>query len=168
MTTVKRTKKASGIPRRPISAFILYMNDNRDRIKAQNPEATFGGLSKIGSSEWKVVKPVVKSKYEKLADQDKARYEREMSTYVPSPEDKKQKRKKKDSNAPKKAFSAYLFYVNAKMPKARKDNPDLTMPQIISHIAPGWKMLSEKEKKPYHDMAAKDKQRYINEMNNIN
>src|SRR5688572_28032992 len=101
MTTVKRTKKvASNKPKRSVSAFILYMNDNRDRIKAQNPEATFGGLSQIGSAEWKVVKPVVKAKYEKLAEQDKARYEREMSTYVPSPEDKKEKRKKKDPNAP--------------------------------------------------------------------
>ncbi len=158
MTTVKRTKK-SGAPKRPSSAFILYMNDNRERIKAQNPNATFGELSKIGSAEWKQVKPVVKSKYEKLAEQDKVRYEREMSNYVPSPEDKK-KRKKKDPNAPKKAKSAYIFYVNAKMAKARKDNPDLAMPQIISLIADNWKDLNEKEKKPYYDMAAKDKARY--------
>lgn len=165
MTTVKRTKKASGAPKRSSSAFLFFLNDNRARIKAQNPEASFGEVAKIGSAEWKVVKPVVKSKYEKIAEQDKARYEREMSTYVPSPEDKKEKRKKKDPNAPKKASSAYLFYVNAKMAKARKDHPDYTMPQIISHIAPGWKALSEKEKKPYQDMAAKDKQRYLNELN---
>ena len=169
MTTVKRTKKVvSGMPKRPISAFILYMNDNRDRIKKQNPDATFGGLAQIGSAEWKVVKPVVKSKYEKLAEQDRSRYELAMQSYVPSPEDKKekkQKRAKKDINAPKKALSAYLFYVNAQRPRAVKSHPDYTQPQIISHIAAGWRELSDREKKPYQDMADKDKVRYLNEIN---
>ncbi len=169
MTTVKRTVKAkSNIPKRPSSAFILYMNDNRDRIKKQNPDATFGGLSQIGSAEWKVVKPVVKSKYEKLAEQDRERYAQEMSTFVPSPEDKKekkQKRAKRDINAPKKALSAYLFYVNSQRAKAVKLHPDYTQPEIVKHIAAGWRELSDREKKPYQDMADKDKVRYEREVN---
>lgn len=168
MTTVKRTvKKAeSNRPTRPSSSFFLYMNDNRARIRTQNPDSTFGGIAQIGSAEWKAVKPVVKAKYEKLAEQEKLRYQREMETYVPSPEDKKdkkEKRKKKDPNAPKKAQSAYLYYVNSKRAKAMKEHPDYTMPQITSLIAPGWKMLSDKERKPFNDMAVKDKLRYAAE-----
>lgn len=164
MTTVKRTKKSkdSNAPKRPSSAFILYMNDNRDRIKKSNPDASFGELSKIGGAEWAGVKPVVKAKYEKLAEADKARYQKALETYVPSPEDKV-KRKKKDPNAPKRASSAYLFYVNAKRDKARKDHPDLKMTEITSLLAEQWKGLSDREKKPYDDMAAKDKIRYDNE-----
>lgn len=46
-----------------------------------------------------------KKRFEDMAEKDKARYDKEMSTYVPSEgSGKKSKKSKKDPNAPKRAL----------------------------------------------------------------
>jgi hypothetical protein len=161
----KKRKAATGskAPKRPLTAFIMYMSDNRDRIKSQNPESTFGGLSKIGAVEWKSVKPNIREKYEAAALRDKERYAKEMETYVPDPADKKKRKIHKDPDAPKKPKSAYIFFVNSRLDKVRKTHPDWKMTEVMTSMGTEWKALSDKDKKPFNDLAAKDKKRYLDE-----
>jgi hypothetical protein len=162
-TPKKRVSRKSNAPKRPMSAFFLYMKENRENIKRDNPTAEFLDIPRIGAEQWKALKPSAKTKYEAMADREKQRYATEMSTYVPSPEDKKKKRKKKDPNAPKRPSSAYICYVNSRLDRLRKEQPQLKMPEVMTALGAEWRGLDARSKRPFEESAAKDKVRYQNE-----
>lgn len=58
------------------SAFFWFSNDERGKVKAQNPEYGVGDIAKELGRRWADADPEVKGKYEQLADKDKARYEK--------------------------------------------------------------------------------------------
>lgn len=58
------------------SAFFWFCNDERNKVKAQNPEYGVGDIAKELGRKWADVEPEVKQKYELMAEKDKARYER--------------------------------------------------------------------------------------------
>jgi hypothetical protein len=43
----KKAKKDPNKPKRNMSAFFLYSNANRDRVKEENPEAKFGDIVSV-------------------------------------------------------------------------------------------------------------------------
>jgi hypothetical protein len=43
--------------RRPVSAYALFFRDTQASIKGQNPNASFGEVSKIVASMWDVLAP---------------------------------------------------------------------------------------------------------------
>lgn len=164
-TKTKRERKPkSNAPKRPATAYIMYLSDNRQRIIAENPGIVFTDIAKVGSQEWKNVKPAIKKKYEDAANKDKERYANEMKTYVPDPADKKKKKAKKDPNAPKKPKSAYIFYATPRIKELLAQHPDKKVTEVTPMIGDEWKALSDKQKAPFVNMAAKDKVRYENEM----
>ena len=101
--------KGNKDPKRPkgrMTAYAFFVQATRDKIKQQNPEEAvdFKAFSKQCSDEWKGMTTDQKEKYEALAAADKVRYDREMSTYVPPPEEGKKKKAKKDPEAPKRGM----------------------------------------------------------------
>lgn len=48
----KRKKKDPNEPQKPVSAYALFFRDTQAAIKGQNPNATFGEVSKIVASMW--------------------------------------------------------------------------------------------------------------------
>ena len=77
-----------------------------------------------------------KEPYEKQAIKDKRRYQKAMKTYVPPPQPKgRKKRAKKDPNAPKRACSAYMFYMQERRPQLVKRHPDWPFGQFGKVIA---------------------------------
>lgn len=58
------------------SAFFWFCNDERNKVKALNPEYGVGDIAKELGRKWADVEPEVKQKYELMAEKDKARYER--------------------------------------------------------------------------------------------
>ncbi|XP_037937955.1 high mobility group protein DSP1-like [Teleopsis dalmanni] len=88
-TVVGRGKKRKQIkdpnaPKRSLSAFFWFCNDERNKVKALNPEYGVGDIAKELGRKWSDVDPEVKQKYELMAEKDKARYEREMTEYKTS------------------------------------------------------------------------------------
>ncbi|XP_023173504.1 FACT complex subunit Ssrp1 [Drosophila hydei] len=80
--TKKTTKKKdSGKPKRPTTAFMLWLNDTREQIKRDNPGIKVTEIAKKGGEMWKELKD--KSKWEELASKDKQRYQDEMRNYKP-------------------------------------------------------------------------------------
>ena len=75
-------------------------------------------------------------------------------------------RKKKDPNAPKRARSAYLFFVSAVRDAVKQEFPELSFGETQKKLAEKYKQLSKDEKAKYDDMAAKDRERYEREMDN--
>jgi hypothetical protein len=161
----KRVSRAkSGAPKRPLTAFFLFMGENRDMIKKNNPTAAFTEIPKIGAQEWAKVKPSVKAKYETMAQKDRERYAKQMESYVPSPEDKKVSRKKKDPNAPKRAKSGFIFFVEQRNGRVRKEHPEFKMTEVMKHLGGEWKSMDDRAKQPFVTLAEKDKVRYSKEI----
>lgn len=48
----KKKKKDPNEPTKPVSAYALFFRDTQAHIKGQNPNATFGDVSKIVASMW--------------------------------------------------------------------------------------------------------------------
>ena len=51
-TPKKKKKKDPNEPSKPVSAYALFFRDTQAAIKRQNPNATFGEVSKIVASMW--------------------------------------------------------------------------------------------------------------------
>jgi len=119
-----------------------------------------------------------KKEFTEKYQEDKKRYEKEMLTYKkPSTESddssedessKKKKRKKpqkkKDPNAPKQATNAYMYFQKEKREQIKKENPTLkTLPQFAKKMGEIWQSMNDESKKPYVELATKDKARYEGE-----
>ena len=161
----KRAKKDKNAPKRGISAFIFFGNEVRPKIKKQNPNAKVTEIASIIGKLWGELSERDKVKFNRMADVDKARYRKEMETYVPPPPEKgKGKRAKKDPNAPKRACSAFMFFANDIRPALRQQNPDKKITEIASLIGARWRSLSAKHRQPYEKLQEQDKLRYDREM----
>ncbi|EER03812.1 Nonhistone chromosomal protein, putative [Perkinsus marinus ATCC 50983] len=76
-----KTKKDDGKPKvkRALSAYFFFMQKNRERIMKENglQSRDIGELGRKMGEAWKGMKDNDKTPYEKLAAEDKKRYERE-------------------------------------------------------------------------------------------
>merc|ERR1712037_737612 len=64
--------KLAGMPKRPMSAYFLWMNDvGRAEVKKSNPSASITEVSKECGAAWQNIDPAVKTKYEKKEDEAK-------------------------------------------------------------------------------------------------
>ena len=73
-------------------------------------------------------------------------------------------KKKKDSNAPKKPSSAYIFFCSDHRENMKKENPEISSKEILSTLGKMWKALDSDDKEEYTKRAAEDKERYVREM----
>ncbi|KAH7882175.1 high mobility group box domain-containing protein [Phlebopus sp. FC_14] len=67
--------------------------------------------------------------------------------------------KSKGKGGPKRALSAYMFFSQDWRERIKAENPDAGFGEVGKLLGAKWKELDEDEKKPYIEMAAKDKAR---------
>jgi len=79
-TKVKR-KKDPNAPKRGLSAYMFFANENRDKVREDNPGIKFGEVGKILGEKWKELTDKDKKPYEDKAKIDKERYEAEKIRY---------------------------------------------------------------------------------------
>ncbi|CAJ0766563.1 4711_t:CDS:2, partial [Entrophospora sp. SA101] len=65
---------------------------------------------------------------------------------------------KKSSSEPKRALSAYMFFVRGNREKVKAENPGAKFGEIAKLVGEKWKALNDKTF--YNEMAADDKKRY--------
>lgn len=80
-STGKRTKKDPSAPKRGLSAYMFFAQENRDTVKIKNPDASFGEIGKILGELWKKLPSEDKLPYENRAKKDKERFETEKSRW---------------------------------------------------------------------------------------
>ena len=69
-------------------------------------------------------------------------------------------KKKKDSNAPKRASTAWIFYTSETRIKLREENPDKKMTELTTIMSEMWRNLSDEDKEPYRILEGNDRKRY--------
>jgi HMG (high mobility group) box len=151
-----------------LSAFFLYSQANRTRVREENPDATFGEIARYLTRQFKELPEQEVRKWAKKAEGDRARYREEMKDYVPvnHPEggDKTSNRAKKDLVVPKRNVSAYFLYTIAVRPSIKEENPAASFSELARIIAARFYALGDKERKVWDDQAAAYNDRYNAEM----
>lgn len=158
----RKKLKDPNAPKVGKSAYIFFCMDKRKELTEKHPEYSGTTILKTLGNQWSGLTDKQKEKYNKMAKDDKERYLTEMKSYTP-PEGFEGKRGKKVKTGPKKNLTAYIFYCKENRNKIKTQNPDLEPKAITSRLASDWNALEDDGKKKYHDMAAKDKERYKKE-----
>mmetsp|Transcript_11229 Transcript_11229/g.13267 ORF Transcript_11229/g.13267 Transcript_11229/m.13267 type:complete len:806 (-) Transcript_11229:463-2880(-) len=83
-------------------------------------------------------------------------------------EGKERKVRKKDKNAPKKPKSAYLIFLDRKRDQVCKDNPTLSMKEVMPLLAAKWKEVTDDELKICQEKASKEMDKYVTAMEEYN
>ncbi|GAB7361970.1 hypothetical protein MBLNU230_g2007t1 [Neophaeotheca triangularis] len=77
-----RKKKDPNMPKRGLSAYMFFANDQRDKVREENPGIKFGEVGKLLGERWKSLNEKQKAPYEAKAAADKKRYEEEKAAYT--------------------------------------------------------------------------------------
>jgi hypothetical protein len=64
----------SKAPKKPLSTYMIYCQENREKIKLENPDFTFSEIMKHLGTSWKGLNGEEKSSYQSIADQGKLQY----------------------------------------------------------------------------------------------
>lgn len=168
----KRKTKDPNAPKKASSSYIFFCKDAREVIKRDSPDMKATDVIRELGRRWKALSDKERVKYDKLSQEDKVRYAREMESYTPteSPEEdvsegkKKRGGGRKKQTGPKKPTSAYLFYCADVRSQLKEDHPDKKMTDLSKMMGKMWKELPEEEKRLFHDRAAQDKERYQREV----
>lgn len=76
-----RRKKDPNEPQKPVSAYALFFRDTQAAIKGQNPNASFGEVSKIVASMWDSLAEEQKQVYKKKTEIAKKTYLKALAAY---------------------------------------------------------------------------------------
>uniref|UniRef100_A0A8C5KE81 HMG box domain-containing protein n=1 Tax=Jaculus jaculus TaxID=51337 RepID=A0A8C5KE81_JACJA len=131
-------------PRGKMSSYAFFVQTCQEEHKKKHPDASvsFSEFFKKCSERWKTMSVKEKVKFEDMAKADKARYEREMKTYIP-PKGKQ----KRNSRIPMH-------------PKASFKHPSLSIGDVAKKLGETWNNTAADDKQPYKKKAAKLKENY--------
>ena len=167
----KKAKKDPNAPKKPLNAYMIYANENRERIKNANPDAKTTDIAKLIGAAYKNLGADEKAALAKKVAVDKERYTREMKDYTPpagfaaaAKASSKKGKAKKDPNAPKGAKTAFLFFSAENREKLKKESPDMSFGEVGKALGEMWKTIDSDGKAKYEEMAKKDKERHKKEM----
>ncbi|KAK4087164.1 transcriptional regulator family: HMG [Purpureocillium lilacinum] len=68
-------------PKRGLSAYMFFANEQRENVREENPGITFGQVGKLLGERWKALNDKQRAPYEAKAAADKKRYEDEKQAY---------------------------------------------------------------------------------------
>ncbi|KAL6629576.1 hypothetical protein ACP70R_029341 [Stipagrostis hirtigluma subsp. patula] len=198
----KKGKGKKGKPgherKRPCTAYALWLKDQWNEIKKENPEADFKEVSNALATKWKALDAEAKQPYEEQYRQEKEAYlqvvgqerreaeamklleEEQMQRtakelleqylkFRQEAEDgdskkgkRKNSKKDKDPSKPKQPMSAYFVYSQERRAAlvAEKKN----VPEIGKITGEEWKNMTEAQKAPYEEVARKQKEEYLKQM----
>jgi len=77
-----KKKKDPNAPKRGLSAYMFFANDQREKVREDNPGIKFGEVGKILGERWKALSEKQRVPYETKAATDKKRYEDEKAAYA--------------------------------------------------------------------------------------
>jgi len=161
MVKAIKPAKPETCPKRPLSGYFRFLQGKRSELAAANPEASVATIAKLGGHAWSALSDAQKKPFQDAAAEEKAIYDKKMQVYTKSEayskfqEDmkafKKSKNKKfkKDKNAPKRAPTSFMIFSNEVRKGLMEENPELTITTVSKKIGAAWAALSEEQKAEY-------------------
>ena len=157
----QKVKKDKNAPKKGLNAYNIFCNEERLKIKEENPDIDSKSIFKELAVRWNTAKldESLMERYQQMVLKDKERYNSELESYVP-PENTT-KSKKKNENKPKMPKNAYMFFCEDEREKVKKEKPDLKSKDILVELGERWrKIKGTKSSAKYEDKASNDKKRY--------
>ena len=94
--------KAEGQPKRPMSAYFLWMNDvGRAAVKEKNPGASITEVSKKCGEEWRAIGDAEKKKYERMQEEAKKKFDEDMKEWLENGGEEAMRQARKETQAKK-------------------------------------------------------------------
>ncbi|XP_032236023.2 FACT complex subunit SSRP1 isoform X2 [Nematostella vectensis] len=140
--------------------------DVREEFESEPSSSEASGSDSEGESKKKKKeKPEKKRKAEKPPKSPKKKAK--TASFVETGEKgKKGGKKKKDPNAPKRAMSAYMLWLNDTRQEIKDKNPGISVTEVSKVAGEMWKNLTDKSK--WEEKAAIEKQKYVQRMKEYN
>ncbi|XP_021890955.1 high mobility group B protein 6-like isoform X2 [Carica papaya] len=189
----EKKKKGCPERKRPSPPYILWCKDQWNEIKKERPNAEFKEISNIVGAKWKTLTAEERKPYEDKYKVEKGAYlqatakeKREneamklleeeqrhktamelLDNYLQfieeaEKENKKKTKKEKDPLKPKQPVSAYLLFSNERRAALFAENKSIL--EAAKVTGGEWKNMSEEQKQPYEEIARKNKEKYLQEM----
>ncbi|PRQ17472.1 putative chromatin remodeling & transcriptional activation HMG family [Rosa chinensis] len=188
-----KKKKGGPEMKRPSPPYVLWCKDQWNQVKQENPEAEFKDISTILGAKWKNVTAEEKKPYEDKYQAEKEAYlqvmakekreseamhlfeeehkqktamellEQYMQFKQEAEKDNKKNKKEKDPLKPKQPMSAFFLFTNERRAALNAQNIKSAL-EVAKITGEEWKNMTEEQKGPYEEMAKKNKERYMQEM----
>jgi len=158
-------------PKKGKSSYNLYFQAMHDKMKTEHPDMSFGELSKKLGQDFKGLTAEDKKHWEDLAKEDRKRVfesnlqaastaETLAETSKSKPASKRSRKQKRDSDAPKKNLTSYIYFSNSIREEMKQRYPEATFCELGKLMGMEFKKLSVDQRKVFDELAAKDKIRY--------
>ncbi|KAL6706586.1 Non-histone chromosomal protein 6 [Coniothyrium glycines] len=85
-----KKKKDPNAPKRGLSAYMFFANEQREKVREDNPGIKFGEVGKVLGEKWKGLSEKQRQPYEAKAATDKKRYEEEKAAYAAGAEEEEE------------------------------------------------------------------------------
>merc|ERR1712241_1654028 len=149
--------KDPNAPKKPLSAYFLFSQDERLKVKAEYPDYSITEVAKELGRRWASIDPAVKSQYEERYQGSRKQYEQAMTAYKPQ-------KKKKDPNAPKQPLSAYFIFSAEERQRVKAVHPNYPICEVAKELGRRWADMAPEVKQRFQQMAEEGRQKYDQEM----
>merc|ERR1711902_251760 len=150
--------KDPNAPKKPLSAYFLFSQEERLKVKAENPDYSITEVAKELGKRWATLNPDIKTVYEQRYQDARRVYEQELNNYKP--------KKKKDPNAPKQPLSAYFIFSTEERLKVKEENPGFSICEVAKELGRRWAEMDPGVKQRYQQRAEEERQKFDNDMAN--
>lgn len=149
----QKPMKDPNAPKKPLSAYFLFSQEERLKVKNENPDFSITEVAKELGKRWATLDPAVKQNFEQRYQDARKQYDAEMSHYKPQ-------KKKKDPNAPKQPLSAYFIFSTEERLKVKEGNPNYSICDVAKELGRRWADMDPALKQRYQARAEEERQKY--------
>jgi len=149
----QKPMKDPNAPKKPLSAYFLFSQEERLKVKGENPDYSITEVAKELGRRWATLSPPLKTQYEQRYQDARKVYDQEMSHYKPQ-------KKKKDPNAPKQPLSAYFIFSTEERLKVKDENPNYSICEVAKELGRRWAEMDPAIKQRYQQRAEEERQKY--------
>jgi DNA segregation ATPase FtsK/SpoIIIE-like protein len=154
-------------PKKNKSAYICFCVSEREEMHKKYPDMDNKSITKRLAEKWNEIKDDEEKiqLFKDMANEDKDRYNKEMSE---NNLENKSKKGKKNADGPAKNLSAYIHYCKDMRPILTADG-SLSNKDIVAEMGRRWKLLKDENPEEFgrfEKMALEDKERYSKEKEN--
>ena len=149
--------KDPNAPKKPLSAYFLFSQEERLKVKAEFPDYSITEVAKELGRRWAQIDPAIKQSYEQRYQESRRQYEQDLQAYKPQ-------KKIKGPNAPKQPLSAYFLFSQEERLKVKAEHPNYSICEIAKELGRRWADMNPEVKQHYQQKAEEGRQKYDQEM----
>ena len=179
-------------PKKPVTAYLSWSIIEREKVKNDLGNVTFGEVGKELGKRWAALNPEIKQSYQDKYREEKDKYEitkrsnnlfgetefknannagskkRKLETLKPEGPKSKKMKKIKDKSAPKKPPSAFLVWSKVQREKITGDMGNLSFIDMGKELGKLWKTEAPEVKNFYQNIYKENKDKYDKDLENYN